>query len=371
MANKFITAISLLIGTTIGAGFLGMPYVFAKAGFLIGAVHLVIITTIVLLINLYIGEISLRTKGNHQLTGYAQHYLGRKGRKIMLFLMIFSIYSALLAYIIGEGNSLSFLVFGATSSYFISGIVFWLTLSLLNYSGIRALRKYEPLSVALVIFLALFIITLFLPRIELQNLSSLNTQYLFLPFGIILFSMLGYTVMPEMEIVLKGKEKYMKNAIILGTLIPAFIYLLFAISVSGTFGTATPEIATLALGKIFVLLGIVTMFTAYLALSISLENVYMLDYHISNKKSWLLTTIVPVSLFTLLEFLNKNSFIKILGISGTISGGIAGILILFMIFQAKRKGNRKPEYEIPINKTLISIVSLIFILGILLEIFMH
>lgn len=371
MANRIITAISLLIGTTIGAGFLGMPYVFAKAGFLIGAVHLLIITTIILLINLYIGEISLRTKGNHQLTGYAYRYLGKRGRKLMLFLMIFSIYSALLAYIIGEGNSLSFLIFGATSSYFISGIVFWLMLSILNYSGIRALKKYEPLSVALIIILVFIIIALFLPRIELQNLSSLNTHYLFLPFGVVLFAMLGYTVMPEMKIVLKGKEKYMKKAIIIGTLIPAFIYLLFAISVSGTFGKATPEIATLALGKIFVILGMATMFTAYLVLSISLEDVYMLDYNISKKKSWFLTTIIPISLFMLLEFLNQNSFVKILSISGTISGGIAGILILFMNLQAKRKGNRKPEYSIPINKTIVFILSLIFILGILLEIFLH
>ncbi len=369
MRSKIIVAIALLIGTTIGAGFLGIPYVFAKAGFLIGFIHLMLVVSIMLLLNLYLGEISIRTKGNHQLTGYAEKYLGKTARKLMFFSMIFGIYSALLAYLIGEGNSLSFIIFGTTDYYFISGIFFWIILSLLTYAGIRALKKYEPISVSLVIILALVIILFFISKVNIENLLYFNTKYSFLPFGVILFSMLGYTIMPEMEMILKNQERKMKKAILIGTLIPAIIYLFFALAVAGTFGETTPEIATLALGKIFVLLGIVTMFGAYMALSIALEDMYTLDYNIGKKKAWLLTIIIPLSLFILLEFLDKNSFVNILGISGTISGGLAGILILLMNLEAKRKGNRKPEYKIPINWIIIFILSLIFILGAIFEIF--
>lgn len=370
MVSKTISAIALLIGTTIGAGILGLPYVFAKAGILLGLLHLFIISAVMLLINLYLGEISIRTNGNHQLTGYAEHYLGKIGRRIMFFSMVFGIYSALLAYLIGESNSLSFIFFGTSHYTFLSGLIFWFIMSFLAYFGLKGLKKYEPISVALVILFSLIIIITFIGEVRVENLAYFNPQYFFLPIGVILFAMLGYSSLPELEIILKGKERMMKKAIILGTLIPAVIYAFFAISIAGTIGPATPEIATLALGKIFILLGIITMFTAYATLSISLEDMYLLDYKIKRKKAWLLTTLIPILLFIIAEITKTNSFVNVLGISGAISGGTAGILILLMNQKAKKKGDRKPEYSLPINKIIIIILSIIFIAGAVLEIFL-
>ncbi|MFH1328389.1 MAG: hypothetical protein ABIH76_06070, partial [Candidatus Bathyarchaeota archaeon] len=59
------------------------PYVFAKSGFIIGLCWLIFLDAILILVNLYIGEVTLRTKGTHQLQGYAKKYLGLKGSKIM------------------------------------------------------------------------------------------------------------------------------------------------------------------------------------------------------------------------------------------------------------------------------------------------
>ncbi|HLD37857.1 MAG TPA: aromatic amino acid transport family protein, partial [Candidatus Nanoarchaeia archaeon] len=111
--NKtFLAGISILIGTAIGAGVLGIPYVVAKSGFLIGAIHILLIGAIILLANLYLGEIVLRTKGKHQLGGYARKYLGKTGSFFMSFAIIFSVYSAIIAYLVGISGSFSFLFFG-------------------------------------------------------------------------------------------------------------------------------------------------------------------------------------------------------------------------------------------------------------------
>ena len=67
MDRKILNATSLLIGTTIGAGFLGIPYVFAKAGFLVGTLHLFLVGGIMLFINLLLGEISLRDRKSTRL----------------------------------------------------------------------------------------------------------------------------------------------------------------------------------------------------------------------------------------------------------------------------------------------------------------
>ena len=77
--NKpFLEAVATLIGTMVGAGVLGIPYVFARAGFVTGLIDLIILGTAIVFIYLYLGEVVLRTKGNHQLTGYAEKYLGKK-----------------------------------------------------------------------------------------------------------------------------------------------------------------------------------------------------------------------------------------------------------------------------------------------------
>src|SRR3989344_3960854 len=102
---KIFSAISILMGTVIGAGVLGIPYVISKSGFTIGLLHLIIIGIIISVISLYLGEIALRTKENHQLTGYVEKYLGKKGKNIMLFVLAFDICAALVAYLVGEGES--------------------------------------------------------------------------------------------------------------------------------------------------------------------------------------------------------------------------------------------------------------------------
>ncbi|MBU1704212.1 MAG: hypothetical protein KJ922_02520, partial [Nanoarchaeota archaeon] len=106
MAKNLYQAIATLIGFTIGAGILGIPFVIAKAGFVTGIIDIVLIGIAILFINLYIGEISLRTKGSHQLTGYADKYLGKWGKGLMTFSMIFGMYGALIAYTVKEGEFL-------------------------------------------------------------------------------------------------------------------------------------------------------------------------------------------------------------------------------------------------------------------------
>ena len=64
-----------------------------------------------------------------------------------------------------------------------------------------------------------------------------------------------------------------------------------------------------------------------------------------------------------------QKFIKVLGIGGVISGGLTGVLILLMNLNAKKKGNRKPEFFMPTNWLIVSVLSLIFIFGVFAQLF--
>lgn len=366
MKSKFFPALATFVGTIIGAGFLGMPYVISKSGFFIGVIYLVLIAAIFLLVKLYLGEVSLRTKGNHQLTGYAEKYLGKKAKILMFLAVILGVYPALLAYLIGEGKSLSYVFLGTTSYAFIFSIIFWITLSVLTFRGLKALKKYEKISMVIVLSLVLIIFIILFPKIKVSNLTYTGNN-LFAPFGIIMFSFLAFSAMPEVERILKGQEKLMKKVIITGTLIPLAVYFLFTLAMVGTFGQDVNEIATLNNGKFVSLLGIMTMFTAFFASSIAIRDMFRFDFNLGRFKGWLLSSLIPLVLFIVVYFFNLVGFVQLLSISGIISGGMAGILVLIMNLKAKKLGNRKPEYSIKINKLIILAISLVFMLGVVLE----
>lgn len=363
--TNLFTAASILIGTVVGAGFLGIPYVISKSGFLIGVFYLIFLGLIIMFLNLALGEISLRTKGDHQLTGYASIYLGKIGRRFMLFSQLFGIYFALLAYIIGISASVNFIFnYGNLNFVPLIGIVVWLIFSFLVSLKINSIIKWIGVGALTALVLILAIAFIHFPNVDYSNLQTIDLKNIFIPFGVILFSYLGFSATPEIERYLHGKEKLMKKTLIIGTLVPIVVYLLFAGIVVGVYGKNIPELSTFAFGKLVIILGIVTMSTAYLSLSNALRDLYNFDYHISRRKSWFIVSIVPIFLFAFSNLL-KFSFTNVIAIGGTISGGITALLILLMVKKAKKKGNRKPEYSLKFNKFILFFIGLIFALGII------
>ncbi|MEK6881210.1 MAG: hypothetical protein AABY22_16435, partial [Nanoarchaeota archaeon] len=63
-----------------------------------------------------------------------------------------------------------------------------------------------------------------------------------------------------------------------------------------------------------------------------------------------------------------DSFTRILSIGGSISGGLTILLILAMIKKAKKLGNRKPEYSLPVSMLVLTLIGIIFTAGIVYEI---
>ncbi|MEM4152837.1 MAG: aromatic amino acid transport family protein [Candidatus Pacearchaeota archaeon] len=364
--GKLFAAIATLTGTAVGAGFLGIPYVVAKSGFLIGLIQMIVLALIIMLVNLYLGEVILRTKETHQLPGYALKYLGKGARAIMVFSMLFGIYAAMIAYFIGEGQVLSFIFTGTLNYSLVFSFAFFVVMALLIYFGIEALEKGETFGMIIVLSIIIILTIIFLPKVSLSNLAHVSKDPVewFLPYGVILFSFLSFSALPEVKQEIKNNEKIFKKAIIVGALIPLLTYALFTFAVVGFAGKATPEIATIALGKIPSLLAVFTMFTACFALGNALRDMYELDLKIKHFYSWLLAVIVPFVMFVIIYFFKLATFIIVLEWSGAVSGGLTGILALLMLLKAKRSGNRSPEYNVPINWVIAIILILVFVAGI-------
>lgn len=364
---KLFAAVSTLTGTIIGAGFLGIPYMVAKSGLLLGLFWLVLIGLVILIIKLYLGEILLRTRRIHQLPGLAKIYLGKWGYRVMFLSMFVGIYTALVAYLLGEGKSLSVLFFGNESYTLFFAFGFWLVLSFFVYQGIRALKKGESVGIVSVLAILILILISYSTKIRTENLFQYNFNSAFLPVGVIMFAYLGFSALPEILMELRRNENLFKRAIIIGAAFPIVMYVLFTLIVVGVFGKGIPEIATFALGKIFVLLGSITMYTAFFAVSIAMRDIYRFDLYYSKFKAWFLACFVPLVLFLIIYLFRLVTFVQILSIGGVVFGGLNGILILLMVKRARKLGKRKPEYKVRLPSWVIFTLILFLVAGLVLQ----
>ncbi|GAH96970.1 unnamed protein product, partial [marine sediment metagenome] len=233
--KKFFFAISILLGTIVGAGIFGIPYVIARSGIIPGFFYLLILGGAVLLIHLFFGEIVLRTKEKHRLVGYAQKYLGKKGKILITISTILGITGALLAYIVIGGDFLKIIFSFLNLPSFYFSLMFWAILSFFIFRGIKLIAPAE-LFMNIAFFFIIFLIFCFaLPKLNLQNFTLINFEHIFLPYGVILFSLIGLSAIPAIGEIFKSSEerKNYKQVIIIAIVTAVILYSLFVAAVIG------------------------------------------------------------------------------------------------------------------------------------------
>ena len=372
--NPLFSSVSIIVGTAVGAGIFGIPYVAAKAGFFICLFFIIGIALITIMVNLGYGEVILRTKEKHQAPGYAKKYLGKWGKIIVSISFIVGMYGGLIAYTIGVGRFLS-VIFGDWLGLtpFVYSIIFFILASIAVLIGLGVIVVVEK---AMVVFLGIVILVFLVagfPEIQIENLTSFNFAEIFLPFGVVMFALVGSSSLYDARKVLKGHEDKFKKVIVLGVIVPAVLYTIFTLVVVGVAGPATSQDAIEGLqgylGNSIVIigaiLGTIAMATSFLTLGLFLKEMYIFDYKINKYLAWVFVVGVPFIIFVL----NFVTFIEVLGITGAIIGGIGNIVIIMIFYKAKKKGNRKPEYTINIPKPVAYFLYIFFVLGIIYSIY--
>lgn len=375
MASSYARAVAILLGTIIGAGVLGIPYVIYQAGFWTGMLMIAALGIAMIMLHLYLGEIALRTKAKHELTGYAEKYLGGWGKKVMFISMLIGNYGALTAYLIGTGATIAAIVGGREIFY---SIAVFIILAAIVLMGLKAVGKTEFYMQAIILLIILAISVYSFIFINPNNLQGFNITKVFIPYGAIFFAMIGTTAIPEVRETLRREPKLMKKAILTGTVIPIIVYAIFALVVVGVVGSsflyleANEKIATIAMGEVLGmgirvlgnLFATLTMATSFLTIGLAMMWVYQYDFKIKKHTAWAITVFLPL----VLALSGLTTFIQTIGIVGAVAGGIEGVLIVMMHKKAKKLGDRKPEYNIKSNPALAFILIALFVVGIVLTI---
>lgn len=357
-----LQAVSTLIGTIIGAGILGIPYVFSKAGFWTGVVVLAVVTLAMVFIKLMFGEITLRTYGNHQISGYVEKYLGKFWKNLTSLILILAISGSLLAYFVGISYVLSEIFKGSQIAW---GLGFYFLSAIFLYFGIKLIKNIELIFTVIIFLIVLIILFLSHQHFELGNLANFNFSNLLIPYGVVLFACSGMIAVPEVRKILIRREYLFKKSILLGVLIPSIIYLIFALVVVGVTGLNTTEIATVGLGRIIgykiIIIGNIfaffTMATSLLTMGLGLKETFNFDFKIKHFWAWLLTIMIPLIIYAS----GLKNFIQILGLVGAFGFGINGVIYIFTYWSARKKSERHPEYILPYKTTAIVSVFLVLI----------
>ena len=343
---KLIYAIATLSGTIIGVGLFALPYVTLKVGFWVILGYFLVLGALVILIHSFFGELALKTPDFKRLPGFAKIYLGNWGEKIALISTILGIFGAILAYLIVGGEFLTELflpIFGGNS--LIYTLFYFFVGAALIFFGIKAIAKVEFWGLIL-FFLILFAI--FFQGKSVLSLGNLfpspDFSHLFLPYGVILFSLWGAALIPEVEEMLgvdSPRKKLIGKIIFISILVPIIVYLFFIYLILGITGAQTTESALTGLRNVLgdgivslaLFFGVLTTFTSFIALGLTLKKVFWYDLKIEKNIAFAIACFIPLALF----LIGIKQFIPVISFVGATMLGIDGILILLMYKKIKPK----------------------------------
>ena len=369
--KKTIYAIATLSGTIVGVGLFSLPYIASKVGIWVILGYFLILGSLVIILHLLFAEVALKTPDFLRLPGYAKIYLGNWGQKIAFFSIILGLFGAILAYLIVGGKFLTVLFEPILGGNDIIYTLFYFSLgAILIYFGIKTIAKIELFGLILFFLILAVIFLRGLPFIKVENFfpeGGLQMQFLFLPYGLILFSLWGAALIPEIEEMLGRKKALLKKIIPIAILIPIICYLIFIFLVLGITGQKTSKEAIIGLGnflgadiiRLALLFGILTTFTSFIALGLTLKKVFWYDLKIPKDIAWLIACFLPLFLF----LAGFKDFIKVIGLVGGVMLAIDGILIILMYLVCKKIPRISATFF------LTSFLILIFVLGIIYEIF--
>jgi amino acid permease len=373
--KHYLYPIATLSGGAIGVGFLSLPYIALQAGIWLTLFYFAAITILVITINVIFGSISLKTPDHKRFPGFVGFYLGHFAKIATLCLMILGTFGVLLVYLIVGSQFLTTIAspfFGGNAIEYV--MLYAFIGSLLTYFGIKIISRVELWSIG-ILLVAFFIIfvqgfshirleNLFISNVSLGGLfgfSKSQISNLLLPYGAIMFALWGNGLIPETEEMLVGRKHTLRRIIIISTLVPALIYLVFIFLILSLTGQQTSESALMGLTGILgsqaslvaLLVGLIATFVAFISQGIFLKKIFMYDMGIKEPLAWAIVAGVPLLLF----LAGFNSFIPLISFIGGFLLPIEGILILLMY---KKIGGKK---------IVIYPLFFVFILGIVYEIF--
>lgn len=368
-----------LISSIIGAGMFALPFVFQLSGLVPAILYLAFFGIMSALIHLIYADIVLRTRETrHQFPGYIRQYLGTTTGAFSSVLAFTTLLFTLTAYLI---LSIGFLhIIAPTLSPLVALSVFWALSTLVIFINVKNTAIFDAITTTITLGAIGAIFYYWGSSIPFNSAAFpiLNSSAVLLPFGPVLFSLLGLSAVPPLVAYVR-KEGVpfitMKKAIVVGSTLPALFYLLFVLAVWGMSTTVSPDSVSglINITPHFILiilsiLGIVSLWDSYASVGRDMHKLLEYEWNTSPILALVIVAGAPFALY-LLGFQN---FIAIISAVGGIFLSTWGILIVLAWKKAVQVSIPSVKFsEIYIPDRTYSVINDIpaFIIDILLFVF--
>lgn len=331
--NRFILPASLLAGTIIGAGVFSLPYVYKMTGALLSGVYALFFCFIAILIY-YMYIDLLRAYPGERYVGLMKMHFGPAGYIFGFIIDIAQFFLSLTIYVTLSASFLSLVIPGYPHGAYI--VFFWLCGSVIIFLKNRreAIAEFVAMSgIAVVIFIIVWIGFANFPG-ETVPLVPQALSYALLPFGALLFSFSGRSVIPDVVLFMRNKPlAALRKAVVGGVLVPLVLYVLFVAgimrinpevssdSVSGLLGNISPTVLS-----VIGVLGILTLLSSYLALGENIRKTLMHDMHVSRLSAGAAVVAIPIVLYAM----GMRNFLIMVSVVGGILAAFDWLCILIM-----------------------------------------
>lgn len=371
-----VRAYMTLVGTVIGAGIFGVPFVFARSGVMLGVVYTLLLGALQIILYLMFGEILMRVRGIMRLPGIAAHVLGKRWGGVEAVSSVLGFWASLLAYFLLGGVFLQVLLGSYVHLPQLAWqFIFYGVCSAVVVLGIQAVGKMETVATTGLLFVFFYFLVRLSPHLQFANISFATGQDWFLPYGVILYALSGISAIATVHDMLKKDEGAFQKVIIFGNATAILVTILFGLLVVGVSGIATTDRAidglvpflgsgVLKAGALFGFLGVATSF---FSTGLYLRDVFRIDYHVHRSWAALCALGMPVVLY----FLGAQQFITVISFSGAVFGAVDTTVIglTYLTLRRQRKSFKELAYEVVVSPWMTYVIIGIFVVGFALTLF--
>ncbi|AIS57089.1 aromatic amino acid transport family protein [Vibrio coralliilyticus] len=288
--SKVLGSTLIIAGTTIGAGMLALPLASGGIGFTTSLIIMVVLWALMAYTALLMVELHQHADASATLHTLAKQFLGKKGKWVASFSMLFLFYSLCAAYIAGGGAQ-----FGERISQFtgveISGmtstVIFTIVVAAVVTIGTGTVDKVNRVLFAIKLIAMAMVLTFLAPNVTESYLLSMPVEQGLVVAAIpVIFTSFGFHgSIPAIVNYLDGNTPSLRKAIIVGSSIPLIIYVFWQIvtlgvvsqdalvdnqGLSGLISTLSTKVHQSGLGQTIGVFADLALLTSFLGVSLGL-----------------------------------------------------------------------------------------------------
>ena len=352
----------LVMGNMVGAGILGLPVMTGLAGFPLAVAALLVVWAGMLLNGITIsGKVLEERKPEFDLPALFGRVLGPFGKWLAVAANLLVLYGFLIAYLCG-GSTIIIKLFHLPLPEWAVVIGFFIITTGLTLFGLKVVQKGNGLLVVLMWVAFLAIIALALPSVELHRLEKVDLNFIPAALPVMVAAFHFHNIIPTLCRGLAWKQRDIKRAMFMGTVLGLCMNVLWVFTVLGTveargpggdtilnaFENGLPITVTLSqvlqspavtiFGLVFAMLAITTSYLTYgTALLSFMRDITKNDLNLKSKS---LVAVLAFGPPFLVAISDTGVFLKALDMVGGV--GIALLFGLLPGYLALQKASSGP-----------------------------